>query len=180
LRRCKFVQLGGRSITTLERNETRNHGEKVMLETTFSRRVSPFRTVATERSSISATSSGVTNCGPKPKKGVEALGAGEVVGVLVRDVLGGHVEYRREPRDHRRRLRLGDVPRFAPDNEAKLGLTRNPSGLFGKDYLFARSDDGRVRAHKARRFFGGGRLAQVARVLDVVQAAMPQILRGRR
>jgi hypothetical protein len=64
----KFVQLGGKSVITFEWKETRNHGENVMFETPFSRRVSPFRRVATARVPISPTSSGVTSCGPKPKK----------------------------------------------------------------------------------------------------------------
>jgi hypothetical protein len=50
-----------------ERNETRDHGKKIMFETVLVRRTSPLRTVATSRSSTFAISSGVTSLGPKLK-----------------------------------------------------------------------------------------------------------------
>ncbi len=48
---------------TFERNETKNHGGKIIFETAYFLLTSPFRTVATSRSPISPTSSGVTKCG---------------------------------------------------------------------------------------------------------------------
>jgi hypothetical protein len=68
LTRCHFVLSPGRSVITFEWKETRNHGENVMLETTFSRRTSPFQVGATMRFPTSPTSSSVKSCGPKLKK----------------------------------------------------------------------------------------------------------------
>src|SRR4028118_424188 len=85
--------------------------------------------------------------------------------------------YRREAYHEGRRFVLGDVLRLPTDNHCELRLDRYPPDVFGQAYPVSGPYNRGVRAHKAGGLFCGGRLVQIAGVLSVIEAYVPDLAR---